>query len=115
MAESVAQLSINAIDDGLVLTGELGGPGLADFSKALGACVDAGGFVRLDMSGVTSIDTESLRAIVVATGRSRTAGADLVLDAPIPAVAGMVESCGLSWLLTMINVTSPAARAAPLN
>lgn len=99
-----AELGIGELDDGLSLVGDLDGPSVAAFTEALDARVAAGGFVRLDMRGVTSLDDAALRTLVAATGRSRSGDADVVLDAPSIEIDGVLRASGLAWLLTIINV-----------
>lgn len=104
MAGVNTRLDIGVLDDGLSLCGDVDAHSVARFTEALDARVAAGGFVRLDMRGVTSLDEGALRALVAATGRSRSADADVVLDAPSIEVDRVLRASGLAWLLTIINV-----------
>lgn len=104
MAGVNTRLDIGVLQDGLSLVGDLDGRSIERFTEALDARVAAGGFVRLDMRGVTSLDDGALRALVAATGRSRSGDADVVLDAPSPEIAHRLRVSGLAWLLTVINV-----------
>ncbi len=109
MAELRTRLAIRAVDDGLVLRGEIDGDTVADFDRALAESVAGGGIVRLHLQEVTSIDTEALRVLVAAAGRSRSRDGDVVLDGPTSEIASFVRASGLSWLLTMINIGANAA------
>ena len=109
MAELRTRLAIRAVDDGLVLRGEIDGDTVADFDRALAESVAGGGIVRLHLQEVTSIDTEALRVLVAAAGRSRSRDGDVVLDGPTSEIASFVRASGLSWLLTMINIGATSA------
>lgn len=93
MSDLGSQLEISATADGWKLSGEVDAhtaPMLATAMTDLPS-----GVVRLDMSGISFMDSSGLRVLMEVTTRARDGGGDLVVAHPSPAVARLVEISGL--------------------
>jgi anti-anti-sigma factor len=93
MSEQGSQLEISATADGWTLSGEIDAhtaPLLAAAMAGLPA-----GVVKVDMAGVSFMDSSGLRVLMDATTRARESGGDLVVASPSPTVARLVEISGL--------------------
>lgn len=96
MADLGTQLDIEAVDDGFVLTGEIDAHTAPLLDDALGERMSSGSVTtRLDMGGVTFMDSSGLRVVIARTQSARTAGGDLVLASMTPTVQKLIEVSGL--------------------
>ena len=93
MSELGSQLEISATADGWTLSGEVDAHTAPILATALGDL--STGVVKLDMAGVSFMDSSGLRVLMEATTRARVGGGDLVVVSPSPAVARLVEISGL--------------------
>lgn len=67
-------------------------PALEDFLQER---IGSGGAVRLDLAGVTFMDSSGVRVIVNADNELRTAGSELVIRDPSPVVARLLQLTSL--------------------
>lgn len=103
MSERGTQLTIESADGGLRLAGEVDAHTAPRLDEALAPLVDAGGEVRLDISGVSFMDSSGLRVVIGATEATRAAGGDLVLVGPTDLVRRLLSVSGLTDHLTLVD------------
>lgn len=94
MAADDAQLRVERCPGGIVLTGEIDAHTAARLRGALIPTLDSGD-LRVDLSGVTFIDSSGLRVVLEAHQRFHGDGCRLVLVAPSKPVARLIEVAGL--------------------
>ena len=99
MSELGSQLDISATEDGWTLSGEVDAHTAPMLAAAMATLPP--GVVKVDMMGVSFMDSSGLRVLMEATTRAREAGGDLVVARPSPAVARLVEISGLSEQLRL--------------
>lgn len=103
MSDGGAQLEIHDIDGGLQAAGEVDAHTAPSLQSRLEPLVAGGGEVRLDIAGVTFMDSSGLRVIIDGTERLRAAGGDLVLVAPTDLVRRLFDVSGLTDHLTVAD------------
>jgi anti-sigma B factor antagonist len=87
----------------VALTGELDlatAPMLRDHLS--GVADDGGGQVLIDLSQLAFIDSTGLSVLVMSCKRLRAGGGDLVLKAPTPAVAKVLEIAGVTQVFAVL-------------
>jgi anti-anti-sigma factor len=97
MSDLGTELTIDGDDDGrLVLTGEIDADSAPRLERAILDRFEQGSTsVRLDLSGVTFMDSSGLRVVIATTEAARGRGGDLVLAEPTSAVRRLIEVSGL--------------------
>lgn len=68
----------------------------AELKQQLLAALTAGSTLQVDLSGVTELDTAGLQVLMLAKKTAQSAGAELHLVAPGPAVVDVLEMLNLS-------------------
>lgn len=91
------------------LAGQLDAYGAPMLREAM-AAVSAFRAAVVDLSGVTFIDSAGLGVIANAVKRMRSAGSDIVLAAPRPAIARALDLAGMCRLVEVAATTEDAAR-----
>jgi anti-sigma B factor antagonist len=99
MSELGSQLEIAATDDGWRLIGEIDAHTAPGLSAAMTTLPD--GMVRVDMAGVSFMDSSGLRVLMEAMTRAREHGGDLVIAHPSASVARLIEISGLGEQLRL--------------
>jgi anti-sigma B factor antagonist len=94
MAAQDRPLRTERRDDLLVLAGELDAHSAGAAERAL-ASLDGEGDVRVDVAGVTFVDSSGLRVLLDAHQALESDGRRLVLVSPSRAVARLIELAGL--------------------
>jgi anti-sigma B factor antagonist len=96
----------------LVLTGESDVTSVAVLEQALAAQISAGARrLIIDLSGLTFIDSASVRELVLAARALKAQGGDLELARPQPAVARMLELHGVDRMVTVRDRVGDAAES----
>lgn len=104
MADLGTELSIDPLDDGLLLRGEVDAHTAPALREAVMARLASGSVdVRLDMQAVTFMDSSGLRVVIDATEKARATDGDVILVAPTPTVRRLVEISGLADHLTITD------------
>jgi anti-anti-sigma factor len=102
MADLGAELLITEITDGLQLTGEIDAHTTPQLEDALAPLVSISEpQVRIDMAGLTFMDSSGLRVILSATTEARSHGGDVVLVEPSHSVTRLLEISGLTEHFTV--------------
>jgi anti-anti-sigma factor len=96
MSDLGTELTIERHDDRLILTGEIDADSAPRLEQAILDRFERGATaLRLDLSGVTFMDSSGLRVVIATTEAARGRGGDLVLVEPTPAVRRLIEVSGL--------------------
>jgi len=102
MADLGTELSIDPVDDGFILVGEIDAHTAPRLETVLAERFEAGAAtLRLDVRRVTFMDSSGLRIVIAATETARGRAGDLVLVAPAPSVLRLLDVSGLSEHLTV--------------
>lgn len=107
MTDFGTQLHISRSGGHLALQGEIDAHTAPRLEAELCACrLDGEPTVRLDMTGVTFMDSSGLRVIITASDEARRLGGDVVVVAPTTSVTRLIEISGLDRYLTVENPAS---------
>jgi anti-anti-sigma factor len=99
--ETPDPITIEQTDASASVRGEIDAHTAPQVREAGEALLAAHGTVRVDLSGVTFIDSSGLGALVALTTAARDAGGDLVVVAPSRPVVRLFEISGLAGHLTV--------------
>ena len=90
----MAGLRVEVLDDGSFrLAGELDMATAAEFHRSVAACLDGQGEVVLDLSDLTFLGSDGIRAFLILAGQIRPR--QVVLRAPQPQTARVLEIVGV--------------------
>ena len=85
----------------LFATGRLNFPDVDGLRQQLASLVGAGALhVAVDLSGIDAIDSSGIGALISGLKAAKSAGGDLRLVAPTPAVASVLDMMNLDTVLT---------------
>lgn len=99
--ETPDPITIEQTDTTASVRGEIDAHTAPQVREAAEALLEAHGTVRVDLSGVTFIDSSGLGVLVALTTAARDAGGDLVVVAPSRPVIRLFEISGLAGHLTV--------------
>jgi anti-anti-sigma factor len=103
MSDMGTELVITAIEGGLELVGEIDARTAPALNDRLTQHLASAPGVRLDVRGVTFMDSSGLRVLLGATEASRANGGDLVLLSPTPIVIRLLDISGLGGHFSVLR------------